>query len=252
MARIELEDVSLTFRIRRHRRVPLKDYLVRQMFRTSLNPVVEVKALQHIDLRLAEGDRLGIIGQNGAGKTSLLKLLAGIYPPTHGTRTVDGRVSSLFDAALGFEMDATGWENIAYRSYLQGETPRSVSLKLQEIADFSELGSFLDMPVRYYSSGMVVRLAFSIVTAIDPQILLVDESLSAGDMAFQKKARARMMDMVARAQIVAVVSHDLGAIVDLCDQVLWLEHGTVRDFGPADPIVDAYRQSAQESQAAAV
>lgn len=250
MARIELEDVCLTFRLRRHRRVPLKDYLVRQMFRTSLNPVVEVKALQQIDLQLDEGARLGIIGHNGAGKTSLLKLLAGIYPPTRGTRTVQGRVSSLFDAALGFEPDATGWENIAYRSYLQGETPRTVSLKLQEIADFSELGSFLEMPVRYYSAGMVVRLAFSIVTTIDPQILLVDESLSAGDLAFQKKARARMMDMVARAQIVVLVSHDLGAISELCDQVLWLEHGRVRDIGPAEMIVDGYRQSAQETQSA--
>jgi lipopolysaccharide transport system ATP-binding protein len=251
MARILLDDVSLVFRVRHQRRIPFKDFLLRQMFRASRNPIIEINALQNIDLTIEEGARLGVIGHNGAGKSSLLKLLAGIYPPTHGARTVAGRISSLFDASLGFEPDATGWENIAYRGYLQGETPRTIQNKMQEIADFSELGRFLDMPVRYYSAGMVVRLAFSIVTTIDPQILLVDESLSAGDLAFQKKARARMLQMVARAQIVVLVSHDLGSIADLCDQVLWLEHGRIRDIGPPEQIVEAYRQSAQEAQLAA-
>ena len=121
-----------------------------------------------------------------------MKLLAGIYPPTSGRRKVTGQISSLFDIALGFESDANGWENIQYRGYLQGETPRSIRSKMQAIAEFSELGDFLNMPMRYYSAGMKVRLAFSIATAVDPEILIIDEVLSAGDMAFQAKARERM------------------------------------------------------------
>src|SRR5207248_8000678 len=137
--------------------------------------ILEVRALHDVTLRAAQGDRVGIIGHNGAGKSTLLKVLAGIYPPTAGRRVVEGRISSLFDINLGFEAEATGWENIAYRSYLQGETPRTVRRKRDAIADFSELGNFLKMPVRYYSAGMMVRLAFSIATAIDPEILLIDE-----------------------------------------------------------------------------
>ncbi len=118
---------------------------------------------------MERGDRVGVIGHNGAGKSTLLKLLAGVYRPTHGTMVVEGKISSLFDLTLGFEPDATGWENIAYRSYLQGETPRTVKDKRDAIAEFSELGDFLNTPVRYYSAGMLVRLAFSIATAIDPR-----------------------------------------------------------------------------------
>src|SRR5262249_42140244 len=124
-----------------------------------------------VSLRVGEGERLGIIGPNGAGKSTLLKVLAGIYPPTQGRRVVEGQISSLFDLTLGFEADSNGWDNIHYRSYLQGETPRGVRAKLAAIAEFSELGHFLDMPVRYYSAGMMVRLAFAIATAIEPQIL---------------------------------------------------------------------------------
>src|SRR5262249_1826508 len=151
--------------------ITLKEFLVRQMFRRSVNPVIEVRALQDVSLEINEGQRVGIIGHNGAGKSTLLKLLAGIYPPTKGKRLVEGRISSLFDIALGFETDASGWENIYFRGFLQGETPKSVRAKMQPIADFSELGEFLNMPVRYYSAGMLVRLAFSIATAIEPEIL---------------------------------------------------------------------------------
>src|SRR5216684_3270767 len=137
MARIELDHVGLTFRVRQHGRITLKEFLVRQMFRRSVNPLIEVRALQDVCLEAREGERIGILGHNGAGKSTLLKVLAGIYPPTRGRRLVQGRISSLFDIALGFEGDANGWENIAYRSYLQGETPRSIRAKVQQIADFS-------------------------------------------------------------------------------------------------------------------
>jgi ABC-type polysaccharide/polyol phosphate transport system ATPase subunit len=252
MARIDLDEVSLTFRVRQRGRVSLKEFIVRQMFRGSLNPVIQVEALQDVTLQLREGERLGILGHNGAGKSTLLKVLAGIYPPTRGRRDIEGRISSLFDIALGFEMESNGWENIAYRGYLQGETPRSIRAKMPAIAEFSELGDFLNMPVRYYSAGMMVRLAFSIATAVDPEILLVDEVLSVGDMAFQDKARQRMRDMMARAQLIVVVSHDLVSLGKLCERGIWMDHGRVRMQGPMKDVIDAYQQANQSapSQAA--
>ncbi|HUY35417.1 MAG TPA: ABC transporter ATP-binding protein [Pirellulales bacterium] len=240
MAKIKLQQVDLTFDIRKNVRVTLKEFLVRGLFRHSVNPRMRVRALNDVNLALDEGDRVGIIGHNGAGKSTLLRLLAGIYPPTKGKRLVDGQISSLFDIALGFESEATGWENIYYRSYLQGETPRTIKDKIQPIAEFSELGDFLDMPVRHYSSGMSVRLAFSIATAIEPEILLVDEVLSAGDMAFQEKARRRMQEMMVKAKIIVMVSHDLTSIARLCDRAIWLDHGTIRADGPAAHVIKAY------------
>jgi ABC-type polysaccharide/polyol phosphate transport system ATPase subunit len=251
MARIELDKVSLTFRVRQRGRITLKEFLVRQMFRRSVNPMIEVRALQEVSLQLHEGERIGVIGHNGAGKSTLLKVLAGIYPPSGGQRIVEGRISSLFDIALGFEMDATGWENIAYRGYLQGETPHTIRAKMQPIADFTELGDFLDMPVRYYSAGMLVRLAFSIATAIEPEILLVDEVLSVGDMAFQEKARVRMREMIAKAKLIVVVSHDLVNLMQLCDRAIWMDHGRLRQVGPTAEIIDAYTTSVHASQSQA-
>jgi ABC-type polysaccharide/polyol phosphate transport system ATPase subunit len=243
MARIVLEGVGLTFKVRQHPRLTLKEYVVGQMFRRKLNPIMEVHALSGVNLTVADGDRLGVIGHNGAGKSTLLKMLAGVYQPTHGLRTVDGRISSLFDLALGFEMDATGWENISYRSYLQGETPRTVRAKRQAIADFSELGEFLNTPMRYYSAGMIVRLAFSIATSIDPEILLVDEVLGAGDLAFQNKARERMREMMDRAHLMVMVSHALESVPKICNRAVWMDHGRVMKEGSASEVVDAYKSA---------
>ena len=209
----------------------------------------EFWAVHDISFDVRPGESFGIIGPNGAGKSTLLKLLAGIYPPTSGRRTVRGRISSLFDIALGFEYDATGWENIVYRSFLQGETPRSLHAKVQPIAEFSELGEFLTMPVRYYSAGMMVRLAFSIATAIEPEIFIVDEVLAAGDLAFQAKARQRMRELMSSARAVVVVSHDLGALSLLCDRAVWLDRGQIRRIGPTEEIVAAYMQDAQQPAA---
>jgi lipopolysaccharide transport system ATP-binding protein len=147
---------------------------------------------------------------------------------------------------LGFEPDATGWENICYRGYLQGETPRTIRAKMQPIAEFSELGHFLDMPVRHYSAGMKIRLAFAIATAIEPEILLVDEVLSVGDRAFQEKAGQRMREMIAQARLIVLVSHDLKALARLCDRLVWLDHGCVRQVGPPEEVVDAYLGQAAE------
>ncbi len=187
MSLIQLDNVGLRFRVRRYGRVSFKEYLLRRMFCHTKNNTFEVQALDDINLTVGEGERLGIIGRNGAGKSTLLKLLAGIYPPTSGRCKVRGRISSLFELSLGFEADASGWENIMYRGYLQGETPRSIRSKVQPIAEFSELGDFLNMSVRYYSAGMLVKLAFSIATAIEPEILIVDEVLAVGDLAFKPR-----------------------------------------------------------------
>jgi ABC-type polysaccharide/polyol phosphate transport system ATPase subunit len=145
-------------------------------------------------------------------------------------------------------MDASGWENIFYRGYLQGETPKSVRAKMQGIADFSELGDFLNMPVRYYSAGMLVRLAFSIATAIEPEILLVDEVLGAGDMAFQSKARQRMCDMMSKARLIIMVSHDLEGLSKLCQRGIWMDHGRVRQSGPILEVITAYTKSVLAAQ----
>jgi ABC-type polysaccharide/polyol phosphate transport system ATPase subunit len=245
MAQIEMAGVSLTFRVRQKSRLTLKEFLVGQMFRPSRNPAIEVRALQDVSLSVGQGERLGVIGHNGAGKSTLLRTLAGIYPPSHGRLVVEGKISSLFEISLGFEHEATGWENIAYRSYLQGATPRQVRATRQAIADFSELGDFLKMPIRYYSAGMLVRLAFSIATAIDPEILLVDEVLSVGDLSFQNKARRRMQEMMKRAQLMVMVSHDLNAIASICSRAVWLDHGRVARAGPVADVVAAYRASVQ-------
>jgi ABC-type polysaccharide/polyol phosphate transport system ATPase subunit len=243
MARIDLEDVCLFFKIRQRRRITLKEFLIHRMFRRSVNPIMEVRALDHVTLSLRDGDRVGIIGHNGAGKSTLLRLLAGIYPPTHGKLRVDGRISSLFDITLGFELQSTGWENIAFRGYLQGESPATIRAKTKAIAEFSELGDYLDMPVRYYSAGMIIRLAFSIATAIEPEILLVDEVLGVGDHAFQQKARQRMKEMMASARIIIMVSHDMNSLSSICNQGIWMDHGHIVRFGPMPEVIAAYQAS---------
>jgi ABC-type polysaccharide/polyol phosphate transport system ATPase subunit len=248
MTLIKLENIGLKFQVRRLGRISFKEYLLHGLFRRSKKTTFEVQALENIDLTVGEGDRLGILGRNGAGKSTLLKLLAGIYPPTTGRRKVTGHVSALFDISLGFEQDANGWENIEYRGYLQGENPRSIRAKMQAIAEFSELGDFLNMPVRYYSSGMLVRLAFSIATAIDPEILIVDEILSAGDMGFQAKARDRIRSLMSNARAVIVVSHDLQSLSLLCDRSIWLDHGRIQMHGPTEDVIAAYTQQANGPQ----
>jgi ABC-type polysaccharide/polyol phosphate transport system ATPase subunit len=252
MAKIELTDVSLTFTIRQERKVTLKEYLTRALFLESRNPKVQVHALSGLNLTAYDGDRIGVIGHNGAGKSTLLKMLAGVYPPTKGTRVVEGRICSLFDIALGFEHEASGWENIKYRGYLLGETPKTLQKKIHQIAEFSELGDFLHLPVRYYSSGMLVRLAFSISTAVEPEVLLIDEVLGAGDLAFQLKARERMRDMMAQARLMVLVTHETPTLHQICNRALWMQHGSVVMDGPPAAVVAAYEQSIRGPQAAQV
>ncbi|HVS38235.1 MAG TPA: ABC transporter ATP-binding protein [Gemmataceae bacterium] len=251
MASIDLEHVDLTFRVRQQHQITMKEYLLKGMFRQSRNPVLEVRALQDLSLHLGDGRRLGVIGANGSGKSTLLRLMAGVYHPTAGCRTVAGKVSALFDLALGFEMEANGWKNIRFRGFLNGETAHSIRDKAPGIADFSELGDFLKIPVRYYSAGMMVRLAFSAATAIEPEILLVDEVLGAGDLAFQGKAERRLNQMMEKARILVVVSHNLAVLPRLCEDGLWLEKGRIHAEGPIDEVIAAYVESTQRARAVA-
>jgi lipopolysaccharide transport system ATP-binding protein len=240
MPSIDVNAASLTFTVRQNKQVSLKEYLLKGLFRKSLNPEIAVHALSDVTFSARDGDRIGIIGHNGAGKTTLLKMLAGIYPPTQGTCRVEGHICSLFDITLGFENDASGWENIEYRAYLQGESPKTLKAKMDGIGEFSELGEFLNFPVRNYSAGMRMRLAFSIATATDPEVLLIDEVLAVGDMAFQLKARARMRELMSTSRLMVVVSHDLNSIQETCTRVLWMKRGKVVREGDPAAMVKAY------------
>jgi ABC-type polysaccharide/polyol phosphate transport system ATPase subunit len=239
MALLELDNVSLTFRTRRANRFRLKEMMTNPR-RVLGDSVTTVQALAGVSLRLGDGEKVGVIGRNGAGKSTLLRVLAGVYPPTAGRCRRVGRIAALFDLGLGFEPTASGWDNIRYRGFLQGETPRTLAQKIDAIAEFSELGAALDRPIGTYSDGMRVRLAFSIATALDPEILLVDEVLGAGDLAFQAKARRRIEELTARARLMVLVSHDLTALASLCRRCLWLEAGHLRADGPSAELIAAY------------
>jgi len=239
MSLIQLEDVDLVFRVWREKRI--KDVLIPGSHRfDDFHADGTVHALDHLNLTIRDGDRLAVIGHNGAGKSSLLKLISGIYPPTSGKATVDGRISSMFELATGFEMESSGWDNIYLRGLMLGETPESIKGKMLEIAEFSELGEFLNMPVKYYSSGMFIRLAFSISTAIQPDILLLDEVIAAGDAAFLQKANQRMHEMVDISKIMVLVTHSMGSAVEMCNRCIWLERGKILMDGRPDEVTKAY------------
>ena len=242
MALISLEDVSLTFKVRRGGRVGLKEFVLRELFRKKEPPHITIEALKNVNLSIHDGERVGVIGLNGSGKSTLLRVLAGIYPPTKGRLSVEGKIDTLLDIGLGIEPFANGWDNIAYRLYLDGKTPAEVKEKESGIAEFSELGEQMKMPIRYYSSGMYVRLAFSLATAIEPEILLMDEIFGTGDAAFRKKAQKRMFELVDQARILVFVSHDLDTILKLCNRVVWLDHGSVFMDGESGEIVARYRE----------
>ncbi len=194
---------------------------------TNARDVVVVQALNQLDMSFKSGDRVGLYGHNGAGKTSLLRLIAGIYEPTSGQIQVEGRISSLLDVTLGMDPEATGYENIKLRGLILGLTTEQIDTLTPSIVDFSGLGEFVGVPVRTYSSGMVLRLAFSIVTSIHPDILLLDEWLSVGDADFVQKAEERMRSLVDSASILVLASHSRSVIDDVCNIVVTLEHGKI-------------------------
>lgn len=201
-----------------------------------------VKALRDVSFSLKEGDRLGLVGHNGAGKSTLLKVLAGIYQPTSGTVSITGKVVSTLNLSLGMEPEATGIENIIIRGLLLGMQKSEVQKKLDEIAEFTELGDYLNMPVRIYSSGMATRLAFATVTAMESDILLMDEVIGAGDAAFMSKAEDRLNEFMNRSKILVLASHSESVIRTFCNKALLLEHGQLLGTGSTDEIFELYRQ----------
>jgi len=249
VARIVLENVDLEYPIRPHRRLTIKDFVLRGMFRQKAK-ISSIHALTRLNLQVDDGQRVGIIGRNGAGKSTLLRTIAGVYPIAKGHRHVEGLVCSLFDIAVGFEPEATGWQNIFYRSYLQGETPKAVQAKLQSIGDFSELGNFLDLPLRSYSTGMTMRLAFSIATSSVPEILLLDEFFSTGDLGFQIKSEERMRAFIHRANIVVMVGHNLTFLEKFCNRVIWMHQGQIVADGPPPEIIGRYVRAMDPARAA--
>ena len=202
--------------------------------------VVVVRAIDDLSLKLESGDRLGLIGHNGAGKSTLLRVMAGIYPPTAGHIAVQGKTVPLLDISLGMDDQSTGRQNIRLRGLLLGMTDAEIKRKTEDIAEFTELGDYLDLPLRTYSSGMRVRLAFAISTAVEADILLLDEVLGVGDASFQEKANKRLQDLHARAEIVVLAIHSSDTIRKTCNKVLWMERGKVKMFGGVDEVVSAY------------
>lgn len=244
MAFIELKGVTLDLPIYDVQGRSLKKRVVSMGRRNTIaednEGVIVVRALDNLDIRFESGDRIGLIGRNGAGKSTLLRTLAGIYPPTSGTVTRDGKVVPLLDISLGMDENSTGMQNIRLRALLLGMSDREIRDKQSEIAEFCELGDYLDLPLRTYSSGMRVRLAFAVSTAVDAEILLLDKVMGVGDASFMNKANQRMADLHGRAEIVVLAMHSNEEIRRVCNKALWMERGRVRGFGPVEDIVSAY------------
>lgn len=247
MSIIRLEDVNLIFKIWREKRV--KDILIPGSKKfNDFNKDGTVHAIKNMTLTIADGEKVSIIGHNGAGKSTFLKMISGIYPPTSGSFQVEGKISSMFELSTGFEMELSGWDNIYIRGLMLGETPSGIKSKMNEIAEFSELGDFLNMPVKYYSSGMFVRLAFSVSTAIEPDILLLDEVVGAGDASFISKANNRIKSMMNTAKIMILVTHNMSDAVNMSNRCIWLEKGKIMMDGDPNIVTKKYLESMMEDK----
>lgn len=243
MARIEISNLSVDF--------PLYHGSARSLKKTVFAAAsgrlgedrqrrVVVQAVRDVSLRLSRGDRLGLVGGNGAGKTTLLRTIAGIYEPVVGRVHVEGSINALLDPNLGMNMDLTGRENIMLRGLYNGYAPAQTRRLEEDVQDFANLGEFLDLPVRFYSSGMVVRLGFALATAISPEVLLMDEWFLAGDADFQEKARLRLENVVSGAEILVLSSHIPSIVQQWCTRVIWMEEGRIRDDGKPAEVLERY------------
>jgi lipopolysaccharide transport system ATP-binding protein len=242
-AQIEVRGVSLDFPLYHGNARSLKKTVFSRVSGRIANDAkhrMVVAALRDVTLSLASGDRLGLVGTNGAGKTTLLRTLAGIYEPLVGTVAVRGSLNALLDPQLGMNPDLTGRENIMLRGLYNGLNPAAIRRLEQDVREFADLDDFIDLPVRIYSSGMVVRLGFALATAIRPQVLLMDEWFMAGDAVFMEKARLRLEDMVRGAEILVLSSHSEHVVLQWCTRVIWMDQGRIRADGPAAEVIDRY------------
>lgn len=237
---IILKNVSMKFNLGVE-----KDNSLKMIFINLFTPRKKKKkdyfwALKDIDFRINKGDVVGIIGANGAGKSTLLKVVSGVYKPTTGTVEVNGKISPMIELGAGFDPELTARENIYLNGAILGYSKEFLEQKFDEIVEFSELKDFLDVPVKNFSSGMVAKLAFSISTIVDPEVLIVDEILSVGDIKFQEKSKNKMMSMIEGGTTVLYVSHSIDSIKELCSKVIWLDHGKIIKMGNAKEICDEY------------
>jgi ABC-type polysaccharide/polyol phosphate transport system ATPase subunit len=238
---VELDDVSLRFVSYADKQYSLKRAVLDLVLRREAPvPNSEFWALREITLKMVHGDRVGIVGGNGAGKSTLLRLIAKIYPPTSGQLSVRGRVAPLIEMGAGFNPELSGNDNIVLNGAMLGFSRNEMLTKLDPIHEFTGLRQFADMPLKYYSSGMYARLAFAVATEVNPDILLIDESLGVGDAAFQEKAKARIKTVLDRSKVVVLVSHDLDALRDLCTRGLWIHQGRLMADGPINEVITRY------------
>jgi ABC-type polysaccharide/polyol phosphate transport system ATPase subunit len=243
-AELTLENVNVSFPIYHGGSRSLKKSL---LFRGSGGHLasdashrIVVEALRNVSAQIRAGDRVALIGSNGAGKTTLLRVMAGIYEPVTGIVKSRGRISPMFDIGLGIDNEISGYENIRMRGLILGMTSQEIEQQMQDIVDFTELGDYLDIPVRTYSSGMMTRLTFAVATCFAPEILLMDEWIMAGDASFISKARHRIETFVAKASILVLASHSLETCRQFCNKALWMDQGIIKAAGPIDQILDQY------------
>jgi ABC-2 type transport system ATP-binding protein len=236
---IRIDNVSMVFNLGRDRIMSLKEMTLAFLRgKLRFDPFT---ALDDVTVHMDPGEVVGLIGRNGAGKSTLMKLIAGVLKPSAGTVRVEGTIAPMIELGAGFDFELNARENIMLNAAILGYSKAFILSKMEEILDFSELDEFKDVPLRNFSSGMVTRLAFSISTVVEPEILLVDEILSVGDESFQKKSKARMKSLMHEGVTVLFVSHSLADILEICDRVIWLEHGRIRMEGPPELVCAAYR-----------
>lgn len=235
---IEVNNVTMRFHMNTDRILSLKEFVTRKL--SGKIRYEDFTALDHVSLSVHRGETLGLIGHNGAGKSTMLKVISGILKPTEGSVVTQGSVVPMLELGSGFDMDLTGRENIFLNGAILGYSERFLREKYSEIVEFSELEQFIDVPIRNYSSGMLARLAFSVASVVKPEILIVDEILSVGDAAFQEKSRTRMLELMGGGTTVLFVSHNIEQIREMCKRVVWLERGQIRMIGKADEVCDAY------------
>jgi len=236
---VKIENLSVRYRTMLEARPTMKAALLRLG-----RPKQEIKyidALKDLTLTIDRGEFLGVIGHNGAGKSTLLRTIAGILPPSQGKVSVYGHVTTLLSVGIGFNAELTGRENIRLSGLASGFSNKEILNREEEIAEFSELEEFIDYPVKTYSSGMFSRLGFSVVSHMDPDILLVDEALSAGDASFRVKASKKIDEMMGKASAIILVSHGLQTISEMASKCLWLDQGMVTGYGPCDEVIDMYK-----------
>lgn len=235
---IQVSDVTMKFHMNTDKIMSLKEFVTLGL-RGKLK-FEDFTALEHITFSVKQGETLGLIGRNGAGKSTILKIISGILKPTSGDVTCCGNIVPMLELGSGFDFDLTGRENIFLNGAILGYSEKFLQEKFNEIVAFSELGEFIEIPIRNYSSGMLARLAFSVATVVNPEILIVDEILSVGDASFQEKSRKRMMELMGGGTTVLFVSHSLDQIWQMCNRVIWLEQGRIKMLGEAREVCDAY------------